>query len=168
MKFFIMTSLLFLTFFPFLRVQNEFPDLSKKCREKIESRDSQYNNEVIMEIITSFQLESRIKNSYRVTLRDLEVAHQIYGNNPEDSYYQSLAKHFLVSSKGEPHLFIHANSAILLYKNPSDKNVMIELRLKDRKWIELERKEIQGEKIPFKVLKCEKEYHNKRLEYEKS
>jgi len=167
MKFlFMISNVLILTLLPLLKVQGEFPILSHNCREKIENRDSQFNQEVIKDIIQSFHLESFIQNSYHVTLRDLEMAHQLYGNKEHDSYYHSLSKHFLVSSKGGPMLYLNGTSAVLVYKALTDKNVMIELMLIEEKWIEHDRKEIQGEEIPFKVLKCEKEYTKKKLEYD--
>lgn len=143
------------------------PRLTSDCLEKIQVRDEQFNNEIIEEIIASLKLDINDNSYHRMTDRDLETAHLLYGGREKDPYYQSLKAQFLVASRGKPVLFVKPLEAYLLYKKPNNTNVAVHLNLTNDKWTVVKTKKKKGAALPFKLLKCEKAYLKKKREFYK-
>lgn len=143
------------------------PELSSDCLEKMKLRDEQFNEKIISDIILSFNLDIDESRYHKFTNRDLLGANLIYGEQEDDTYYNSLAKLFPSQYKGEPTLFVRPREAFLLYREVDDSNVMVHFKLKDKKWVVVEKKRKSGKPINFKLTKCEKEYIKKRNKYYK-
>ncbi len=138
-------------------------ELSPECIEQGKIRDELFNQRIMEDIISSFQLD--IDTSYdKFTLRDLEASHRLYGGREDDSYYLSLEKLFQdldVSTRGTPRLFVRPQHAYFLYKETSNTNVMVELKLEDKEWVVLEQRKVPGNTIEYEQLKCEIAYLKK-------
>jgi hypothetical protein len=143
------------------------PELSPECIEKGKVRNNQFNKEIMEDVKSSFNLNIDENSFVELSTRDLAAAHIIYGGRIYDTYYNSLINLFdNLSSRGEPKLFVRPLNAYFLYKEIDNKNVMVWLRLENKKWVIVETKKTMGKPIEFRQLKCEKEYLKKRNEYE--
>jgi len=144
---------------------DELPRLSSDCLEGMKNRDEEFNKAIMKDIITGFGLDIDHQHYIEVSDKDLEAAHLIYGGKEVDENYQSLHEQFIVASRGKPTLFIQPAEAYLLYKQPDNTNVAIHLKLSDLKWVVVGKKKEEGKAIHYKLLKCEKEYLQKKREY---
>lgn len=143
------------------------PELSQECLEKRKIRDKQYNKEIMGDIISSFNLDIDKSDYVELSSRDLGAAHIVYGGQIDDTYYNSLINLFdNLSSRGEPRLFVRPLNAYFFYKDADNQNVMLRLKLENKKWVVAETKKKSGKLIEYKMLKCEKKYLKKRNEYE--
>ncbi|WP_160719153.1 hypothetical protein [Bacillus sp. USDA818B3_A] len=143
----------------------ELPRLSTECLEQIKYRDIKYNKSLMKDIITALNLDIDNQNYIEVSDKALEAAHLIYGGKEVDENYQSLHEQFIVASRGKPALFIKPKEAYLLYKQPDNTNVAVHLKLTDLKWEVVSKKKKEGDSIPYKLLKCEKDYLKEKREY---
>ncbi|RXJ04638.1 hypothetical protein DS745_02350 [Anaerobacillus alkaliphilus] len=138
-------------------------ELSSECIEQGKIRDELFNQRIMEDIISSFNLD--IDTSYdRFTFRDLEASHLLYGGREDDTHYQSLAKLFQnldVSTRGTPRLFVRPHHAYFLYKETSNTNVMVELKLEENQWVVLEQRKVPGSPVEYEQLKCEIAYLKK-------
>ncbi|WP_066396994.1 hypothetical protein [Neobacillus mesonae] len=158
--------LLLSTSYP-LNLNAEMPRLSSECLEKIKTRNERFNRIIMKDIIRDLELDIDETNYFKVTERELEAAHLIYGGNENDDYYESLHKQFMVASRGKPTLLMGAGEAYFLFKRPDHTNVALHLKLSNSKWEVDDTKENKGTSIRFKLLKCEKDYLQKKTEYYK-
>jgi hypothetical protein len=144
---------------------DELPRLSIDCLESMKNRDVQYNKALMKDIIAGLELDIDDQSYIEVTDRTLDAANLIYGGKEIDENYQSLHKQFIVASRGKPTLFIKPGEAYLLYKQPDNTNVAVHLRLSNFNWEVVEKKKKEGNAIPYKLLKCEKEYLKEKRDY---
>ncbi|GHH96740.1 hypothetical protein AM1BK_02830 [Neobacillus kokaensis] len=122
---------------------------------------------IMKDVIQGLKLDIDETNYFKVTEKELEAAHLIYGGKEKDDYYESLHKHFMVASRGKPTLLVSAGEAYLLFKKPDHTNVAVRLKLTNSKWELNYIKESEGKPIRFTLLKCEKDYLQKKNEYYK-
>lgn len=138
-------------------------ELSPQCVEEGKIRDELFNQRIMADIIASFQLD--IDSSYdKFTQRDIEAAHIVYGGKENDLYFLSLTKLFkniATSTRGTPRLFVRPGNAYFLYKETTNTNVMVSLKLDEDRWIVIEEKRAKGNPIEYEQLKCEREYLKK-------
>lgn len=170
-KFVVSISVLSLTLAigPIFSIAAEKPELSQECMEKMQYRDVKRNKLIMEDIISSFKLDIDESGYDELTYENLDTAHLIYGGRVDDSYYSSLKKVFETSTEwtqGEPKLYIKPLTAYFLYKKEDNTNVMVLLKLKDKKWEITKKKEIKGKEVKYNRVKCEHEYLKKRNEYE--
>ena len=144
---------------------DELPRLSANCLEEMKNRDVQYNKEIMEDIITELGLNIDNQKYIEVSDKDLDAAHLIYGGKEVDENYQSLHEQFIVASRGKPTLYVKPREAYLLYKQPDNTNVAVHLKLSDLKWVVVGKKKKEGNIVHYKLLKCEKEYLQKKREY---
>ncbi|WP_042463337.1 hypothetical protein [Neobacillus dielmonensis] len=162
----LMIGLLLVSSLFFLRMHAaEPPSLSEECLDARESRDEQFTNQVIKDVIATFNVDLDEHSYIEVSLKDLDAAHMIYGGKEKDEYYQSLKKHFFVATRGNPRLFVRPQEAYLFYKEPDNTNVMIHLKLRGEKWSVVGKKKKTGSQIPYELLPCEKDYLKKKKEF---
>jgi hypothetical protein len=139
-------------------------ELSPECVEQGKIRDELFNEKIMADIIAGFKLD--IDDSYgKFTIGDIDAAHLLYGGREDDPYYLSLAKLFHdidVSTRGTPRLFVRPLHAYFLYKETTNKNVVVRLELEKDRWVVVEEKRMNGEAISYEQLKCEKDYLKKR------
>jgi hypothetical protein len=168
-KFVVLLSALFLTLSinPLFSIAEGQPRLSPECLEKMKDRDENRNKVIMDDIISSFNLDIDESGYYELTYRDLDPSN-LYGGKIDDTYYNSLSKIFESGgwTQGHPRLYVKPLSTYILYKEKDNTNVMVLLKLKDKKWEVVEKKKTEGQEIKFNKLKCEKEYLKKRNEYE--
>ncbi|WP_240794164.1 hypothetical protein [Bacillus sp. BHET2] len=128
----------------------------------MDERMDDFTDLIMEDIISSFDLDiNQNKRSGRfleVRLEDLHAGHMVYGGKLDDSYYNSLEKHFMGAFRGEPRLFVTAKEAYLLYKKQDNTNVMIHLKLKGNEWKEVDRKKKKGNEVKLPLLKCYEKY----------
>ncbi|WP_332699372.1 hypothetical protein [Halalkalibacter lacteus] len=169
-KFLILLSALFLTLSinPLFSIAEEQPRLSSECLEKMKYRNEKRNMVIMDDIISSFNLDIDESGYHELTYRDLDAANLVYGGKENDTYYNSLSKVFESGgwTQGDPKLYVKPLTAYYLYKDKDNTNVMVLLKLKDKKWEIVEKKKTEGQEIKYNRLNCEKEYLKKRNEYE--
>ncbi|MCT8138306.1 hypothetical protein H1D32_11425 [Anaerobacillus sp. CMMVII] len=134
--------------------------LSPECLEQAKIRDELFNQNIMADIISSFDLD--IDNSYdKFTLREIEAAHLLFGGRENDTYILSLTKLFNEipkSTRGTPRLFVRPENAYFLYKETTNTNVMVRLKLEYDSWVVVEEKKVSGKPIELEQLKCEKDF----------
>ncbi|WP_226669629.1 hypothetical protein [Metabacillus litoralis] len=171
-KAFILTSTLIiaLTYNPLYSFAELKPNLSSKCLEEIKYRNDTRNKLIMNDIISTFNLDIDQSGYSELSSRDLDAANLIYGGRIDDTFYNSLNKHFetVPSTQGNPRLYVRPLTAYLLYKESDTTNVMVSLKLKGNKWKVVEEKKAKGKEVKYNRVKCEKEYLKKRNEYEKN
>ena len=143
----------------------EAPRLTPECMEQRKARDEQFTQQVIKDVISSFQLDIDEHQYIEVSARDLDAANMIYGGKEKDEYYDSLKKHFFVATRGNPRLFVRPQEAYVLYKKPDNTNVMVHLKLEKARWEVTGRNKKKGREIPYKLLPCEIDYLKKKKEF---
>ncbi|WP_462410318.1 hypothetical protein [Neobacillus sp. Marseille-QA0830] len=148
-----------------LPIHAEVPRLTPDCLEQRKVRDEQFTNQVMKDVIATFNLDINEQSYSEISSRDLDAAHMIYGGKEKDDIYNSLKKHFFVATRGNPKLFVRPQEAYVLYKEHDNTNVMVHLKLKDKKWSVTDRKKKQGNQIQYEILPCEKEYLKKKKEF---
>ncbi|MEH7415284.1 hypothetical protein V7266_08395 [Neobacillus drentensis] len=156
---------LIILIFPLNTQADELPSLSADCLEEMKNRDVEFNKAIMKDIISGLDLNIDNQNYIEVSDKDLDAAHLIYGGKEVDENYQSLHDQFIVASRGKPTLYIKPREAYLLYKQPDNMNVSVHLKLTDLKWVVMEKDKKEGNSVPYKLLKCEKEYLKKKREY---
>jgi hypothetical protein len=158
--------ILTLTVNPLFSLAEGKPNLSPKCIEEMKNRDEQRNKLIMRDIISSFNLDIDESSYNELTFQDLDAAYLVYGGRVDDTYYNSLRKVFETTSntQGQPRLYVKPLTAYFLYKEGDYTNVMILLKLKDKKWEVVERKKKDGKEIQYNKVKCEKDYLEKKYE----
>lgn len=151
--------------FSFKGEAEELPRLSTECLEKMKNRDIQYNQALMKDIISNLDLDIDDQSYIEVQDKSLDAANLIYGGREIDEYYQSLHKQFIVASRGKPTLFIKPGIAYVLYKQPNNMDVAVHLKLSNYEWVVVEKKKKEGNAIPYKLLKCEREYLKEKRDF---
>ncbi|THE13658.1 hypothetical protein E1I69_07020 [Bacillus timonensis] len=141
------------------------PKLSPECLRKMEERDKHFNKLIMQEIIANFKLDINERSYLEMSPRELLAANMVYGGWENDSYFNSINKHFIGEFRGEPRLFIKPQEAFVLYKDPDNNDVMIHLKLIGTIWGVIDQKKKKGNEIEYKEMKCEKKYFKKKKEY---
>lgn len=154
----LLSTLIFVMLNPGAFYAEDRPALSPECQEQAKVRDSLYNKGIMRDIISTFNLDIN-ENSYgELSLKDLLIAHILYGGQMEDTYFNSLITLFSnLNTRGEPRLFVKPLNAYFLYKKSDNTNVMVRLTLENKKWTVIETQKKMGKPIEYKLLKCEEE-----------
>jgi hypothetical protein len=158
--------LVFLTLIPVHIYAEAPPKLPPECISKMEERDEHYNKLIMQDIISNFKLDINERSYIEMTRRELLASYMIYGGREKDNYFNSINEHFDIAAyRGEPRLFIRPQEAYVLYKDHDNNDIMIHLKLNGTIWVVIDQKKKKGNEIEYKLIKCEKEYLEKKKEY---
>lgn len=153
-----------LFFFSPLNSLAEEAELSTDCKKMLEETKAQYVQLVMGDVLSSYDLLEKVEgNALYFTTSEIWKNDALMGKS---EILDSLKKLMSGKYRGEKRLyFFNQDPSIgnILYKDINNNNIMLTIKKKANKWVEIERQVKEGKEINIEVTECNDKHFMQKM-----